>query len=88
MPSVAAEIEAEFERIRLISAMVIDPTLLRPSSDHPMAGVPLGPRCYDAVERDSIAKLAPLTLGEAYARYMEDLTHLIEQKATMLRSCF
>ena len=29
MPSVAAEVEAEFERIRLMAGMVIDPTLLR-----------------------------------------------------------
>ena len=75
MPSVAAEIEAEFERIRLMAGMAIDPTLLRPSSDDPTPGLFVAPRGDEAIEPYGVAKADPLTLAEAYARYMHDPTH-------------
>lgn len=75
MPSVAAEIEAEFERIRLLAGMPIDLTLLRPSSDDPTPGLFVTPRIDEPIEPDVIATAEVLTFGGAYDRYMDDPTH-------------
>ena len=75
MPSVAAEVEAEFERIRLMAGMVIDPTLLRQSFNDPTPELSLAPRGNEEVEPHGGAKVASLTLDRAYARYMDDPTH-------------
>ena len=75
MPSVAAEFEAEFERIRLMAGMPIDPTLLRPSTDDPTPGLFVAPRGDEAVEPHGVGRVEHLTLGEAYSRYMNDSTH-------------
>jgi hypothetical protein len=82
MPSVAAEIEAEFERIRLTVGRLIDATLVRPRAGDPSAtSVALRP----TFESHPDCEVAALTLSAAYERYMNDPTH---RWSTSTRQCY
>jgi integrase len=68
MPGAAAEVEEEFERVRLVAGIVVDPTLLRPFADDllrvPQNATTPAQACAEIV-----------TFGTAYERYINDPTH-------------
>lgn len=66
----AAALESEFERIRLDAGLTVDQTILRPSQDD-LGGSVLPAR----LEAQGSAAPQPLSLEQAYARYMDDPTH-------------
>ncbi|MGG6288189.1 DUF6538 domain-containing protein, partial [Leptolyngbya sp. AN03gr2] len=70
LPVTTAALESEFERIRHDAGLTVDEALLRPSGDD------LTGRLVRAeTEPREGASPQPLTLAQAYARYMDDPTH-------------
>jgi integrase len=78
LPAIAAQIESEFERLRLQSGMTVDLTLLKPSVDD----LPMFANGSAHVDRATVNTLSvpqaqevKPTLGEVYQRYIDDPTH-------------
>ena len=78
LPGVAAQIEAFIERARLDAGLTVDETLLKPFTDD------LPSRSGNAVNQirrgsehlaENPPASAPVTLGEAYERYLTDPPH-------------
>lgn len=70
LPLIAAALESEFERIRLDAGLSVDHTLLGPCKDDLPPAL-----CRQNTEQPEIEVGAIVTLGEAYARYINDPTH-------------
>jgi integrase len=70
LPLMTAALESEFERIRHDAGLTVDETILRPSRDD--LGGSLRPARFEA---QGSATPQPLSLEQAYARYMDDPTH-------------
>ena len=70
LPLMTASLESEFERIRHDAGLTVDQALLRPSGDDLAGSLSLA-----RTEAQVCDSSQPLTLQQAYARYMADPTH-------------
>lgn len=78
LPSVAAQIERDFERLRQQAGLTVDITLLEPSlADLAMVSEFKGDPAKSSLGRGhrALSGETGLSLGDAYQRYVDDPTH-------------